>query len=214
MRKERATDRATSPRRRRGSLARVLHGAVLALVCAVLVFAAGFVFFLFNVPSEEVRIGGKADAIVVLTGGSSRVDDGIELLAAGYGRRLLITGVHHQTSEREIAQLKPEHARLIACCVDLDRSALNTIGNAAETRRWVDEQGFRSLIIVTSNYHMPRAMVELNRQLPDIELISFPVVAKQLQDRWTSSPNLRLLLAEYVKYVGAVIRLRLPFQIT
>ena len=153
---------------------------------------------------------GKADGIVVLTGGSSRIDDAIELLASGRGQRLLISGVNPATRQREISQLRPEHQKYFTCCVDLDRFALNTVGNAIETRRWVEGRGFKSLIVVTSNYHMPRAMAELAHQLPDITLVAFPVVTEQSHPHWISGPTLRLLFSEYVKYTFALVRMRLP----
>jgi uncharacterized SAM-binding protein YcdF (DUF218 family) len=100
---------------------------------------------------------------------------------------------------------------LMGCCVDLDRSAVNTRSNAAETRRWARERGFRSLIVVTSNYHMPRATVELSHAMPDIVLIPFAVVGDKWRDEpwWTNGATLRLLLSEYVKYVAAEARVRL-----
>ena len=94
--------------------------------------------------------------------------------------------------------------------VDLDRTAVNTITNATETRRWVMDRGFKSLIVVTSNYHMPRAMAELSHQLPDIVLIEFPVVSEQLKAGWAHGPTLRLLFTEYVKYVAAIARIHVP----
>ena len=102
-------------------------------------------------------------------------------------------------------------SRCSSCCVDLDRSAVNTRSNAAETRRWARERGFKSLIVVTSNYHMPRAIVELSHAMPDIELIPFAVVGDKWRDEpwWTSGATLRLLLSEYVKYVAAEVRVRL-----
>ena len=108
---------------------------------------------------------------MVLTGAASRIPDAIELLAAERGKRLLITGVHRDTSKREIARLTPLYARYFACCIDLDRSALNTFGNALEIKRWAREHNFNSLIVVTSNWHMPRAMAEVRHQLPDVTLI-------------------------------------------
>ncbi len=72
------------------------------------------------------------------------------------------------------------------------------------------QHGFKSLIVVTSNYHMPRAMAELSHQLPDLALVAFPVVSDQLQANWMHAPTLRLLFLEYVKYMVAVARMRVP----
>ena len=102
---------------------------------------------------------------MVLTGSRFRISDALELLAAGHGKRLLISGVYPATKLSEIAHMMPEFDRWFACCVDLDHLALNTIGNAVETKRWAREQGSTSLIVVTSNFHMPRAMAEIAHQL-------------------------------------------------
>jgi uncharacterized SAM-binding protein YcdF (DUF218 family) len=113
------------------------------------------------------------------------------------------------TSPRDLARLTP-HDRLVACCVDLDYSAVNTSGNAAETRRWVKSLGFGSLIVVTSSYHMPRAMAELSHQLPEVALVPFPVVTEKMrQPWWANSHNARLLISEYLKYMVVQMRMRL-----
>src|SRR5690242_20740502 len=132
----------------RGPL-RVALGAVATVVAVVVV---GFAGFLFSLRSTEVQPERKADGIVVLTGGSSRVSDAMELLAAGYGKRLLISGVHPTIAAADISRSVQEGQGLFHCCVDLDHSAVNTRSNALETRRWARERGFKSLVVVTSNY--------------------------------------------------------------
>ena len=130
----------------------------------------------------------KADGIVALTGAAARIPDAIELLATERGKRLLITGVHRDTSAREIARLTPLYSKYFNCCIDLDRSALNTFGNALETRRWARAHNFNSLIVVTSNWHMPRAMAELEHQLPDVTLIAYPVISEKAKaEPWWSN---------------------------
>lgn len=180
-------------------------------IVGVLLLAGGFCWFALHIPGEESLLGRKADGIVVLTGAASRIPDAIELLAADRGKRLLITGVHRATSATEIARLTPLYAKFFACCIDLDRSALNTFGNALETRRWARQHNFNSLIVVTSNWHMPRALVEIAHQLPDAELIPYPVVSERAKTEswWSNGDTARLLVGEYLKYLFALTRMRL-----
>ena len=184
---------------------------VVVLATTFLAAAIGFAGFLSQLRGTETKPARTADGIVVLTGGSSRVSDAMELLADGYGKRLLISGVHPTNAASDISRSLTDNQSLLSCCVDLDRSAVNTRSNAAETRRWAYERGFKSLIVVTSNYHMPRAIVELSHAMPDIALIPFAVVADKWRDEpwWTSGATVRLLLSEYVKYVAAEVRVRL-----
>jgi uncharacterized SAM-binding protein YcdF (DUF218 family) len=181
------------------------------LVGIVVAFGLGFFWFIMQVPSEEIRLSDKADGIVVLTGAASRIPDAIELLNSARGQRVLITGVNRTTTAKEIATLTSLNERVFRCCVDLDRSALNTLGNAIETRRWARDRNFHSLIIVTSNWHMPRAMAEIEHQIPEARLIAYPVVSEKIKGEpwWSSSGTARLLLSEYLKYVFAVVRMRL-----
>src|ERR1700710_2699888 len=189
-----------------------LRATIVAVFAVVFVGAGvGFVGFLSQLRAIEVNPSSKADGIVVLTGGSSRVSDAMGLLAGGRGKRLLISGVHPTNAASDISRSLPDNQSLLSCCVDLDRSAVNTRSNAAETRRWARERGFKSLIVVTSNYHMPRAIVELSHAMPDVELIPFSVIGDKWRDEpwWTSGATLRLLLSEYAKYVAAEVRVRL-----
>jgi len=190
---------------------KLLRATLLVMLAALLLVGGGFVWFVLHVPDTEVALDRNADGIVVLTGGASRISDAIELLAAGHGKRLLISGVHRATSSAEIARSNPRHQSLVACCVDLDHSAVNTTGNATETRRWVRDRGFSSLIVVTSAYHMPRTMAELAKQLPDVALVPFPVVTEKLRSEpwWASGGTARLILSEYAKFVVAQLRMRI-----
>ena len=191
-----------SPWRRIGRLALQLAAA------ALLMLAGGFLWFIWRVPGEQVQFGGKADGIVALTGGASRIADAIELLASGRGTRLLITGANPSTNATEISRLKPDFAKWVRCCVDLDQS-LNTRENAIGTKLWAQEHRFRSLIVVTSNYHMPRALAEIAHQLPAVALRPFPVVTERARAEpwWTSAVTARLMFTEYVKYLFARLRI-------
>jgi uncharacterized SAM-binding protein YcdF (DUF218 family) len=177
----------------------------------LILLAGGFVWFVSNIANEEVTIDTRADGIVALTGAAARIPDAIELLATNRGKRLLITGVHRATSSKEIARLTPLYTKYFTCCIDLDRTALNTLGNALETRRWAREHNFNSLIVVTSNWHMPRAMAELEHQLPDVTLTPYPVISEKVKSEpwWSSVDTARFLFAEYLKYILAIARMHL-----
>jgi uncharacterized SAM-binding protein YcdF (DUF218 family) len=185
---------------------------LLTLGVAALLFVGGFYWFVRQMPVVEVTPSRQADGIVVLTGGALRISDALELLSTGHGRRLLISGVNRSTRSYEIARLVPEHQRWFNCCVDLGHSATNTIGNAVETRRWVLDRGFKSVIVVTANFHMPRAMAELGHELPEVELVPFAVVSDRVRvdDWWDNPATARLLILEYLKYIVARVRMTLP----
>ena len=172
----------------------------------------GFLSFVYALERVERRPAAPMDGIVAMTGGSQRIGDAIDLLAQGYGSRLLISGVNEKTSRDEIARLNPGQRRLFDCCVDLDYRARNTIGNAIETRRWAERNGFRSLIIVTSNYHMPRTLVELDHALPDLHKVPYAVVTPAVDPDlwWRSASTAKVLLSEYVKFL--VVWLRTAFE--
>jgi len=183
---------------------------VYCAAAAGLLLGLGFLWFIWRVPADEVALDRNADGIVALTGGASRVADAMELMAAGRGKRLLISGANRTTTPGEISRLNPDYARVVGCCVDFDRS-LNTLGNAIETKRWAESRGFRSLIVVTSNYHMPRALAEIAHQLPDVALVPFPVVTdrQRTEPWWSGGARARLMLSEYVKYIFARLRMGL-----
>jgi uncharacterized SAM-binding protein YcdF (DUF218 family) len=201
--RESAAEDSGARRPRRG-----LRAVLLVLGLLVLGLGLGFVHFVAQLPTAEASPARNTDGIVALTGAAFRINDALELLAEGRGRRLLITGVNPGTRPQEISRLTPEFQRWFSCCVDLDRSATNTIGNAVETRRWATDQGFRSLIVVTSNFHMPRAIVELAHQLPGVALVPYPVISERVrvESWWTNPSTARLLFLEYLKYLAAMVR--------
>jgi len=189
---------------------RVGRTGLLLCAAAALVLAAGFAWFIGRVPAHEIRLSGNADGIVALAGGASRISDAIELLASGRGRRLLISGVNRTTSTNAISRLNPEFEKWVRCCVDFDRS-VNTLGNAIEIRRWAEQNGLHSLIVVTSNYHMPRALAEIAHQLPGVALMPFPVITERQRAEpwWASRTTTRLMLTEYMKLIFARLRMGL-----
>jgi uncharacterized SAM-binding protein YcdF (DUF218 family) len=183
--------------------------ARLGVLCGV-VLILGFGIFVWVVPRQQVALDRDADGIVVLTGGTSRVVDGLDLLKSHRGKRLLITGVNLGTTTADIAREVPNYDRLLACCVDLDYSAINTLGNAVQTRLWAQNHGFHSLIVVTSSYHMPRALAELSHQLPDIALVPYPVLSDRLRNEpwWSYGDTTRVVVSEYFKFLFAEVRMR------
>jgi uncharacterized SAM-binding protein YcdF (DUF218 family) len=192
--------------RRRRMTSVTVKLAVLGGIAVVI----GFFAFIWLLPNQQVALDQKADGIVVLTGGDSRVTDALELLASGHSKRLLITGVNTGTTTADIARQTVDYNKWLACCVDLDYEALNTLGNAVQARLWAEQHGFKSLIVVTSAYHMPRALAEIAHQLPDATLIPYPVVSDHLRIEpwWSNGATAKLVVSEYLKYLFAKLRMR------
>ena len=180
-----------------------IAGRAVVLVAAL--FLIGFVVFANAIEEDKPEVERRAEGIVVLTGGQARIAEAVRLLAEGKAKRLLISGVYPETTSEAIGQLIPESVALFDCCIDLDKRAQNTMDNANEARDWAERHGFGSLIVVTSSYHMPRALVELERVMPDVDLIAYAVSPPTLQTDiwWRSSAARRLLFKEYVKYIPA-----------
>ena len=180
--------------------------AILGIVALIVGFGA-FVWFL---PEEQSRSIETPTASWCSPAAHSRITDALELLASGRGKRLLITGVN-PVPRPPISPIKPATMiAFLACCVDLDYSALNTLGNAVQVRIWATAHNFHSLIVVTSAYHMPRALAELAHQLPDDTLIPYPVVSDRLRVEpwWSNGDTTKLVLSEYLKFLFANMRMR------
>jgi len=172
-----------------------------------------FARFARQVANLSPPTDATAEGIVALTGGTARIDGALALLRDNRAEKLLISGVNPAVGRHDIARaVESEESVVLDQRVDLGHAARDTIGNADETRAWVEKQGIHSLIIVTSDYHMPRSMVELGRAMPGVRLIPYPVSNKQLEmDRWwRHAASVKLLLSEYLKYTLA--RARLAFE--
>lgn len=198
--------------RRRGWLRSLAIGASIALGLTA-AFIGGFAAFATHVSRlttpESLE---KADAIIVLTGGQARVDTAVDLLKSGKGGRLLISGVHPAARPVDLQVATGADASLFSCCIDIDHAALDTIGNAEESAKWVNAHAFESVIVVTNNYHMPRSLLELRREIGSTELLPYPVVNTRLDGgAWlTSREALRVLFTEYTKYIAAIARGMVP----
>lgn len=200
-------------RKRRRGLRRAAGIAFAILFGGALAFLGGFAAFASHVarltpPAEQP----DADAIIVLTGGEKRLDAAVDLLKSGKGRRLLISGVHPAARLSDLQRATGGDATLFRCCVDIDHAALDTVGNAEESAKWVTSHAYDKVIVVTNNYHMPRSLLELKRLIGETELQPYPVVNTRLDGgEWVGNRDaLRVLFTEYAKYLGAVARGLVP----
>jgi Uncharacterized conserved protein len=193
---------------RHSRLRRVARWMITGVLAVVAAFVGGFLWFADSIASLQPPEGVKADAIVVLTGGYQRIDQAAGLLRDGAGKRLLISGAHPSTSPAQIQKMTQTPPDLFSCCVDIGYDAIDTIGNANEISRWIHDNGFRVVLVVTQNYHMPRSLHELRRVDPVTDYIPYPVVNSDLTRKaWFAEPDVvRILIQEYGKVVAATIR--------
>jgi len=179
------------------------------LTLLVALYAAGFAYYVYSLPKATAAASPsevKANGIVALTGGDARLETAVALLESGAGDRLLITGVHPQTTKQELKQMLHGGPRF-DCCADLGFTATDTRGNAKEAAEWARNNGYHSLIVVTAAYHMPRSLLEFRSEMPDVQLKPFPVEidAADPSTGWDLK-TLRVLNGEYVKYVASLAR--------
>lgn len=196
-------------------LRRTLRSLGIVVLATIAVYALGFGWFASHVSRLVTPADPEpADAIIVLTGGQSRLDAAIGLLESGKGARLLISGVHPTASRKQLQKATRSDNELFSCCVDIDRAALDTIGNAEESAKWVETHGYSRILLVTNNYHMPRSLLEMGRLLPSARLVPYPVVNSNLDNGgWLIKPGaLRVLFTEYNKYLLALGRVILPIR--
>jgi uncharacterized SAM-binding protein YcdF (DUF218 family) len=166
---------------------------------------AGLQWFVDLVPHEGPADPSTTDAIVVLTGGSGRLDEGLRLLAAGLGGELFVSGVAHGVDVATLLKLARRTPEGLDRRISVGYRADNTAGNARETAAWMRSRGFASLRLVTASYHMPRSLFEFRRAMPNIRLVVHPVFPPQFKrDQWWAWPGTATLLGrEFTKYLIA-----------
>jgi len=157
----------------------------------LLFYLLGYALFVVLLPRPaDDRM---TDAIVVLTGAPKRIDRGLDILEQHRAKRMLISGVARTVKPAELAAENQRDAALFECCIDLGRESVDTRSNAEETARWLQRHKFKTVRLVTTDWHMPRASFELSRRIDDgVEI---------LKDAIPSDPNFRQLFTEYNKYL-------------
>ncbi|MEO7278168.1 MAG: YdcF family protein [Sphingomicrobium sp.] len=159
----------------------------------LLLYALGFVLFAFTLGKQAASGQPPTDAAVVLTGGAGRIEHAIDVLRQHKAGRLLVSGTDPAVTKADLARRIPGSGKLLACCVDLGSESVDTRSNAEETGRWLDRHHFRSMRLITSDWHMRRARYEFARALGN----KYAIVT----DGVRSEPGLVVLFAEYNKYV-------------
>jgi uncharacterized SAM-binding protein YcdF (DUF218 family) len=185
--------------------------SIAALLVVAMLWGVGLFAFCSRVAhATPAADPGRAEGIVALTGGSSRrLQAGMALLQGGRGQRLLISGVNRKTTREEVRRAARAVAGpLYECCVDLGFEAIDTVGNARETAEWARARGYDRLILVTADYHMPRALLELRGAMPGVRLTPYPVATEDVDAHawWKTPQGLRLMVMEYDKYLVILAR--------
>lgn len=180
-----------------------------ALLIALMIWSLGLLAFTGRVDlSTPAPEPPAADGVVVLTGASNvRLEAATRLLEEGKGERLLISGVNREATRADVQTVTKAVKPIYDCCVDLGFTAANTVGNALETAEWARSKGYKSLIVVTADYHMPRSMLELRAAMPDVKLHAYPVKTDLNAHRWwKTTSSARRMVVEYCKYLAILGR--------
>ncbi len=180
---------------------------MLAVLGAALVSAwvAGLFVFADSIPRHPQQSREKTDAIVVLTGGTLRLEQGLSLLSQNMAKKLFVSGVHRGVDVQQLIDRSRRSPEMIDCCIVLGYAADHTAGNATETAEWMSKQGYKSLRLVTASYHMPRSLIEFRYAMPKVQIIPNPVFPENVKvDEWWRWPGTAtLIVGEYNKYLVA-----------
>mgnify|MGYP001232727812 CR=1 FL=1 len=187
---------------------------LILIVLAIIAWGGGFFYFSNSIPTTTIKIKRFTDAIVVLTGGSGRLETGIDLLSAGGAERLFISGVYQGIDVTTLLQMFRDNPTNLEMRVDIG-NATNTQSNASETAEWAETLNIRSIQLVTSAYHMPRSLLEFKTAMPDVSIYPFPVFPAHVKSNWWRWPgSAELVFKEYNKFLFAWLRLAVtkPFD--
>lgn len=183
--------------------------AFLVVFAATLPIAVGFVRFVHHLP-EPTTDQSRTDAIVVLTGGGERISNALSLLEEGKADRLFVSGVHRGVGADELLRIdrttpaSPQANAALAARIDVGDTAGDTFGNSVESVAWMRANNFKSMRLVTADYHMPRALIEFKMEAPDLAILPNPIRPSRTQNSpWWRGPMFGLLLGEYGKYLIA-----------
>lgn len=189
---------------------RVARRLIIGLLAAGLAWLGGLVWFAEAIPKPgSTAIPDRpTDAVVVLTGGPLRLRTGLSLLDQGKARKLFVSGVNPRVELAELLRTAGQGGPRAECCIVLGYAADNTSGNAAETRAWMEREGYRSLRLVTASYHMQRSLLEFRRAMPGVTIVAHPVFPEGfMAEHWWSWPGtLALIVSEYHKFLAAWLR--------
>ncbi|MDG2033792.1 MAG: YdcF family protein [Rhodospirillales bacterium] len=164
--------------------------------------------FVGQIPKSALKNDEQTDVIVVLTGGSSRLEEGIKLLAQRKAKKLFVSGVYRGVDVRRLLSLSQRTPDDLVCCIEIGHTATSTKGNATETKLWMDQEGYQSLRLVTASYHMPRSISEFQHHMPQVRLVPHAVFPAQFkrQQWWRWPGTASLILTEYAKYLMSSVR--------
>ena len=190
---------------------RTARAVLIAAAALAILWSGGLVWFAGTVGEGPEQPARATDAIVVPTGGSGRLAEGMRLLESGLAQALLVTGVGEGVEHAELRERYDP--TLWACCVELGYEAEDTRANAQEAAAWMESRSFSSLRLVTSGYHMPRAMMEFRSAMPSATLVAHPVFPEhvKVEHWWRYRGTAGLIASEFTKYLWAVARRTLGF---
>jgi uncharacterized SAM-binding protein YcdF (DUF218 family) len=184
---------------------RWFFGVMLVLLIS---WITGFLVFAQLIPDTVMAPTIKTEAIVVLTGGTLRLETGIELLTKKQAKKLFVSGVHRGVDVRQLLRVSQRSPEAVECCISLGYDADDTQGNALETANWLNQQNYKSLRLVTASYHMPRSLLEFRAIMRGIKIIPHPVFPKSFKAKewWLWPGSAGLILDEYNKYLFSIFR--------